>query len=281
MRNFLILCCLASVTANAQSPWTLKKGGFAAELGYYFLPSYDKVSDVDGNAAILPFKASQATIQFIGELGLTKHTTLALNLPYRNFSTSDFSGSGQPAMAGKLAGLSNVSIALRQAILVKPFQLAATLKVELPTSKFDSASGIRLGYDAISAMPMVSAGVKFKKAYGYGYLGYGFRANGYNRFILSGLEGGFELGKLWLIGFAELNQAVTDGDIELTDANLLTRFFVNHQQYLTFGAKAKLALGKLFGVFGSVTFPAAAKNLPSSPTLGLGAFLKLESDSKH
>lgn len=263
------------ILLSAQSPWTRSKGGFYSQLAYHFIPTYDKAFGADGEEVSLPGKIFDGTIQAYGEYGVGKRTTTIISLPFRMFKLAESLGVGN-VQNGSFSGMGNVTLGIRQSLYNKDWQLAATLRAELPTSKYDAKTGIRTGYDASTLTGLLSAGMGFKKAYAYAYAGYGHRTNDYSSIFNGGLEAGYHLKKLWLIVFSETVWAVSDGKVAFPAANELTRLYVDRQQYVSIGFKGIFEFNQFFGAFFSAAGVVDARNLPKSPGIGFGAFFKWE-----
>lgn len=274
--------CLSAFALPAQSPWTRSKGGFYAQAGYHFIPTYDTYFGVQNSAEYkLDREVSEATFQFYGEYGLAKKTTLVVNLPFRVVETGrPVDGrplpNQQPRNApGKLSGLGNASLALRQNFYSKDgFTASGTLRVDVPTDRYNNSTGLRLGYDAWTIMPIASAGVGYRKAYMFGYMGFGYRTNDYSHLYLLGAEGGYHLKNLWLIGYSELLSPFANGTVQAPFNNQLTRLFVDKQGYWSLGLKGIYEVNRFVGVlvYGAGVF--YAEQLPKSPGLGAGIYFK-------
>ncbi|MBK8557899.1 MAG: hypothetical protein IPL65_20110 [Lewinellaceae bacterium] len=201
----LILLCCAVSSGWSQSPWARSKAGFYLQASGNFIPTYNTLFD----EVLLPREVSEGTFQLYGEYGISKHTTLVVDLPLRFLKTGEaVDGSGfQNNNPGTLRALGNLGVAIRHQFNTENFALAATLKASLPTAKTDDASGLRSDYDALTLLPMLSVGKGWGKAYGYAYAGYGYRSNDFYDFANAGIEAGYKVGPVWLVGFSRVGYA--------------------------------------------------------------------------
>jgi hypothetical protein len=269
------LLLLFAVSLHAQSPWVRSKAGFYGQLSWQFIPQYATLFGAEGTDYTLPRKVSEATLQLYGEYGLGRKSTLVLSLPYRFTQTAGPSqGSTAPNAAGRLSNLGNTSIALRREIIHRRMPLAATLRLDLPAGAYQTETGLRTGYDALTLMPMLSTGIGFQGLYAFGYAGYGFRSGGYSHFLDAGLEAGGQVGPCWLIVFSEWVHPLRNGEVALPLNNLRTGLFVNNQAYWSVGVKAIWQVNRFWGLVASGAGALQAEWVPKSPGVGIGVFFK-------
>ncbi len=260
---------------KSQSPWTRSKGGFFGQGGYHFIPTYDQVFGENGENFQVDRQLSEFTFQIYGEYGLGKKTTLIASLPLRTVRSGKQLDPFSKVGEGKLTAISNTQIGLKQKFYEKNgLSFSGILRFELPTKKYDDATGLRIGYDATTILPMASAGMGYRKVYWFGYAGYGFRGNGYSNFVNLGGEVGFHVKKTWLIGFSEILKSSKNGNIQLPARNLCTYFYVNDQSFWSFGGKVIFEYSQFWGAVASFAGVFSAENLPVSPGLGFGVYFK-------
>ena len=272
---------LLSCSLAAQSPWARSKAGFYAQAGFYYIPTYGTLFGAGGEDIVLDHEVSERQIQLYGEYGVTKKTTLIVSLPVV-FNERGASNPASPYMfavedSGSISGLGNSTIALRHQFLSGEFALAGALKVGLPAgTSYKPATDLSTGYDAITIQPMISIGKGFQKSYGFLYGSYGYRSNDYSHFLNFGAEGGFHLGKIWLVGFSELVYSLENGERKLATLDALTGLYANDQGWLSIGVKAIWEINRFVGLSVSGAGAAWAQNVPKSPGLGVAAYFKWE-----
>lgn len=277
LMGFLAICI--SFSMMAQSPWARKKAGLYAQAGYYFIPAYGDLFGSNGKDIILDRKVSERQFQLYGEYGVTNKTTFVLSLPIvwneRGESNPDSPYLFAEEYTGSIAGLGNTTLAVRHQFLSSKVALAGTLKVGLPAGvAYKPQTDLRTGYGAVTVQPMVSAGMGFRKTYGFLYGSYGYRSNDYSHFLNFGAETGIHIGKFWLIGFSDFVYSLENGDKPLPALDVLTGLYVNNQGWLSIGAKAIWAVNRFVGITVSGTGAVWAQNVPKSPGVGASVYFK-------
>lgn len=266
---------LTTQRAAAQSPWTRSQSGLYAQAAWHFIPSYTTLfSENPDQDRAIDRETSEGTFQLYGEYGITARATAIVALPVRLVQTADESLADNPIPSGSLTGLGNVSLGLRYRLLGKRMPVSATLRVDLPAADRDEPDGLRTGYPAFAAVPMLSTGMGFGRAYWYAYAGYGFRGGGYSHFALAGAEAGYRVGPVWVAAFSEWQPTLKNGDVEIPFANARTGLFVDRQGYWSIGFKGIAEINRFLGVFLTAAGAFDAENLPKSPGLGAGVFFK-------
>jgi hypothetical protein len=260
---FALFCTPLLMTA--QSPWARDKNGGYVQAGYHFIPTYQVLFGENNTDINLPSEVSERQIQLYGEYGISNRTTVAASLPFVFNSRAD---------GAKLSSLGNSTLALRHQFLRGKIALAGTLRVALPSSAVQAESGLRTGFDALTIQPMVSAGIGFGRAYGFVYGGYGYRTNDFSDVVNAGVEAGVHLWKIWLAGFSEFVGPVQDPANPNTPPDLRTGLYIDQQGWLSVGLKASLEINRFVGITLSGAGAAWAQNVPKSPGIGLGVFVK-------
>lgn len=279
LRFLLITFLLSPFLSAAQSPWSRSKAGFYAQAAWQFIPSYSTLYGTgDGEDYILPRSVSENNLQLYGEYGITKSTTVTAALPFV-FNRRGCLNPESPLVfelidSGSVAGLGNVNLAVRHQFLAGKVALAGTLRVGLPTAKHQSTTGLRTGYDALTVVPTASVGMGFGKAYWFAYAGYGYRSNDYSHFANAGVEGGYRVWKIWLIGFSELVAPLDNGSRTVPPFDVLTGLYVNHQGWLSVGMKSIFEANRFWGLNFSAAGAAWGETVPKRPAFSVGAYFK-------
>jgi hypothetical protein len=277
MKRALVFAVLLFSTSclTAQSPWTRSRAGFFAQASFQTIPDYKSLFSDDGGSTDLERRLSEQAFQLYGEYGLRKKTTLVAALSVRSLRAGVAEAPVIPAnREGVLTGFGNIGLALRQNLLSGRLPLTLTLKLDLPTRRFDDATGLSTGYDALTVAPLLSTGMGFGKLYWFVYGGYGLRTNNYSHFINAGAEAGFQVAKVWVMAFSELVQPLEDGDVTQPVSQLRTGLFVNNQGYLSVGLKTLIELNRFWGLSASAAGAAWGRNVPRRPAFALGAYFK-------
>lgn len=278
MRFHVLLVLFLPVFASAQSPWPRSKAGFYVQAAWNFIPAYDEVFE-EKNAVtpLLEREIAEHTFQLYGEYGLTRRTTLIAALPVRFLQNGDLiplNYQMPETSEGQLMGLGNVSVAVRQAFCEGPLRLTGTLRIDLPAEGYDDATGLRTGYDAWTALPLLSTGMGFRRCYWFAYGGYGLRSNDYSHFLNGGAEAGWHLKKLWLIGFSEIVYSLENGNVQPPLRNRLTNLYVNNQGYWSLGLKTIFEFNRFWAITASAAGAGWGQYVPKKPGFGLGLSFK-------
>lgn len=262
----------------AQSPWPRSKAGLYAQAAWQFIPTYAEIFESKNDPKTpLDREVTEAAFQFYGEYGLDRGTTLTLALPVRFLRSGDFIPSHfqtPETSEGNIVGLGNVSLGIRRAILEGNVRLTGTVRLELPTQRYDDATGLRTGYNTWTVLPMLSTGMGLGKVYWFAYAGCGLRTGGYSYFLQTGAEAGVRVGKIWLIGFSELVYSLENGDVQLPLRNRIKNLYVDKQGYWSFGAKTIFEFNRFFGANFSAAGASWGQFVPKQPAFSLGAYFK-------
>ena len=272
-----IVILFISLSTFSQSPWTQEKGKFYTQLSFTTIPNYDTLfGDPEYNTKR---ETTDNTIQFYGEYGITKNTSLLVNLPFKLIKTGDFvnpdiSQVVKTTEASKSA-FGNIEIGLKHNFYKKDWLLSGQFSIEANTGSYYETSGIRTGYDAWSFTPLFLAGKSFGKSYLQTFIGANIRTNNYSSNFKIGGEYGRKLGKkFWLIGFLDISKSFENGNIILPDANLATGLYVNNQEYGVFGVKGIYEINNKFGVNASLPAAFFGNNVAQQLAFSLGVYHK-------
>ncbi|MCC7465601.1 MAG: hypothetical protein IT261_05000 [Saprospiraceae bacterium] len=274
----LALLCFSAVTA-AQSPWAHPKGGGYAQLSWNYIPTYTTLFGADDQDIVLEREVSERNLQFYGEYGIGKHTTLITAIPLVMNERGEVNTSGSAQVgngaSGQLTGLGNTTLGIKHQFLRGRLALAGTLKLNLPAgSKYLAEADLRTGYDAVTLIPSVNLGMGLGRVYWFAYGGYGYRSNDFSHFVTGGAEIGARLGPVWLGAFTETIYPLENGDKTLPDAEDFTGLYIDNQGWVSMGFKAAWAIKPSFGINVSGAGAAWAQNVPKSPGISFGAWYR-------
>ncbi len=281
MRKFLFTLCVIAAWAgktDAQSPWARNKAGFYAQLGYHTIPTYTDLFGSGGSDISMIREVSEQTLQFYGEYGLGRQTTVVANLPYR-FNSRGARNPDNPYMfvqedTGSISGLGNASLAIRHQFLSGKLALAGQVRFDFPSNKSIPFAGLRTGFDAATILPSISAGMGLGRAYWFAYGGYAVRTNDYSHYASAGAEAGWKLGPVWLVGFSDVVVSLKNGDQKVTPLDALTGLYVNDQGWLSIGVKGIWEINRFVGLVVSGAGVVWAQYVPKSPGLSAAVYFK-------
>lgn len=275
---FILFLLTIATWAEAQSPWARAKGGGYAQVSWNFIPTYTNLFGEDGNDIVLAREVSERSLQLYGEYGLGKKTTLMLALPYvwnERGEVNPESKLVNIGPGGEISGLGNTTIGLKHQFLSGKLAMAGNLRVQLPASAtYQPENDLRTGYDAMTIIPSVSAGMGFGITYWYAYGGYGYRTNDYTHFVTFGGEAGLKVGKVWVAAFTESIIPMENGSVQPAKEPFYTGLFVDNQGWVSYGLKASWAIRPSLGINFSGAGAAWAQNVPKSPGVGLGIWYR-------
>lgn len=269
---------LTTTFVFAQSPWTQEKGKSYTQISFTTIPNYDTL--FGDPERVLFGKTTDNTLQFYGEYGLSKKTTLLVNIPYKliaidNYLDTRILSIVNPSQNFSKSALGNVEIGIKHNFYNKEWLLSGQLSVEANTGTFDASSGIRTGYDAWTFTPLLIAGRGFGKSYFQGFIGANIRTNSYSsNFKIGGEIGRKITAKIWLVGFLDIVKSFENGTIILPNSNVLTGLYVNNQEYGGFGFKSIYEITNNFGInagFGGAFF---GNNVAQQGALTVGVYKK-------
>lgn len=273
MKTYLLPITLLLIQFSfSQSAWTKKKGEAYTQLAFTTISSYDEIfGDPDYQTER---EVTDNTLQFYAEYGLSDKTTLILNLPIKFIETGKLIDKTMGiSTANSIASLGNIEIGIKQQLYNKTWIVSGQLNIEANTSNFDTASGIRTGYDAWTFTPTLNIGKSFKNYYLQAFTGFNVRTNGYSTNFKLGGELGFRpFKKIVTIAFIDIVKSLKDGNAALPETNLLNVLYINNQEYGAYGLKFIGELSPKFGInagFGGAFF---GTNVAKEPAITLGLY---------
>lgn len=282
---FSFFLFLVSSAASAQSAWVQEDDGHYMQLSHSALPAYNNVYLRSGGEFRTPRSILDQTIQFYGEYGLGRNTTLVYNIPVKHIHVGNFNPDYEGSVslqAGTMWGLSNVSLGVRQKLYRDLFDIAAGFHVQAPTGMYDDSMGVRTGYDAWTFMPMLNFGKGLGNFFIQMHFGAQFRTNDYTHNLNTGVEFGHQFfGRLWVMAF--LNGQISLRNGERTDPinNRATGLYLNDEEYVAFGLKligeiVDDRFGLTFGFGGAIS----GNNVAKSPSFNGGIYWNWNRASK-
>lgn len=265
-----------SLNTYAQSPWTQKKGEAYLQLTFTTIPKY---SELYGNPDYSSEREiSDNTLQLYAEYGLSDKTTLIANLPLKLVASNDLvTATATPFTTEEsLTSLGNVQLGIKHNFLNKKWLVSGQLTVEANTGTFNTASGLRTGYDAWTLTPIVSVGRGFDSWYIQAFTGVDIRTNEYSSAYKLGGELGYKAADwLWVAGFLDGVMSFQNGEAVIPVTNALTGLYVNNQSYAAFGLKFIGEINKNFGANLGLGGALGGRRVPKSPALSVGVYYKL------
>ncbi len=277
-KYFLLTILLFSLLTQAQSPWTKNKGEFYTQFSFSTIPNYNEIfGDPD---YVLNRDITDNTFQLYGEYGVTDKTTLIVNIPFKNITTSDVIAQNpiDPSLVkgNDINAFGNIELGIKHNFYTKKWLISGQLNIELNTSNYDEETGIRTGYDAYTFTPLISVGRGFKKTYIQAFTGFNIRTNNYSSNFRIGSEGGYKFfDRLWLIAFLDFVISLDNGDIELPVKNQLTALYINDQEYTAFGLKFIGEITADFGLIAGFGGAFSGNNVAKQAALNFGVYYKI------
>lgn len=275
----LLLCLLfLATTAEARSPWTRARGDGFAQAAFYAIAPYDRVITESGDEFETARTLTDLTMELYAEHGITDTWTVVAVVPFKHLDAGDpnpeISADTPPTEAGSLTALGNIRLGLRRSLARGTWNVAVQLDVEAPTAEFRTGTGLRSGYDAWSAVPVVSVGRGRDHSYWYAFAGGGWRGNGYSNFWRAGIEGGRSSGKgrWWWIGSLEILQTLHDGDRLDPTTNVATALYVDEQEVVAPVFKVLHRVSERWGLQGTLQGGFTGNFVARSPFVGLAVF---------
>lgn len=283
MKNFFkIIALIISLSTYSQGPWTQKKGEFYSQISFTTISNYDEFfGDPDYS---INGKISDNTIQLYNEYGISDNTTLLINVPLKLISVKDLKyidpavncfGDCTENINDNKTSLGNIEVGIKHNFYKKDWLLSGQLSVEANTNSYHKNSGIRTGYDAFTFTPLFLSGKSFNNSYLQTFIGAKIRTNNYSSNFKIGGEYGNKIFKnFWLIGFLDIEKSFNNGNIILSDKNLITSLYVNDQEYGVVGAKVIGEFSDNFGVTASLPAAFFGNNVAKQVALSFGIYKK-------
>jgi hypothetical protein len=278
--SFLIMMLYSQL--QAQGPWASGKGHGFAQLSFSTI-NYSDIYNRAGDVTPVSRNNSDNTIQLYAETGLSKRLTAKLVVPITiaGYSKNLLTPAAGPAKASN-TGLGNITGGIKYTQQFKHWLIAPGLDISLPAGKPKSNLGLRNGYENVTLLPNVSAGISGKKWYSYLRLSYGITTNGYNDYTGINAEGGYKvIPSLWLSLVADLRLTTSAAGafgkaerIAYPNYNF-TNFYVDDQEYIGIGLKAAFQFPKSkTGISAGVYGAAGGRNVAAAPSVNAGFFYK-------
>ena len=300
-----VLLFIATSSAQAGGPWTLKKGHAYTSLNVSYL-GYNSLFGPTGDQIRLTRPVTEIGIGAFVEYGVIDRLTVSLDLPFRIITT----GATDTTVAtpyfpdtldqGRIIGMNYIGIGAKYKFLNKKIKMAAHLDYETNTSSVDANSGLRTGPAAHVISPKVSIGASFgkDKFYAYGLVGPRFRfpnlsnENDSTAQYSHDLDYTAEIGYSWngktyfalvVSGRNNLTQGTYDNgsvtNIEMDSLGLPISSYTyesdlhngispNRQQYLGYGIKFSQALGNFAINLGA--YFGMGQRVAAAPSFNLG-----------
>ncbi len=275
MKNLLIILAFLNViVAQAQSPWVRNRAGYFAQFGYTIIPNYDQVFGEEDNSQAKR-SITEQTFQLYTEYGIGRKSTVLFSLPVRSIN-GEFSNDRVQSKQQHV-GIGNVMLGLRQTLVSGRMPLTGTLKIELPALGLpDDDLTMPHGFDALTALPMLSTGMGFNRGYWFAYGGYGLRTNKYTHFVNGGVEAGVKAGDWWLMAFTDVHYPLENGSAVMTTAQTLTRLYHDNQGWWAYGLKMAHEFNRFWGFNAYASSAGWAQYVPKKPALGVGIYFRWE-----
>ncbi|MCC7244148.1 MAG: hypothetical protein IT269_00595 [Saprospiraceae bacterium] len=274
MKHLLLLLALFSAAfASAQSPWVRNRAGYYAQFGYGVIPSYENVFGEDENTTQGKRSLTEQTFQLYTEYGMTRKTTALFSLPIRSIQ-GEFSNDRVQSKQQHV-GLSNIMLGLRRTVISGRMPLTATLKVELPAVGLsDDDLTMPHGFDALTALPMLSTGMGFNRGYWFAYGGYGLRTNDYSDFVNGGLEAGVKATDWWFMAFTDVHYPLENGNAVMSTAQTVTRLYHDNQGWWAYGLKIAHEFNRFIGFNLYASSAGWGQYVPKKPALGAAIYFR-------
>lgn len=272
---FLLIC----PNFYSQSPWTQKKNEFYTQFSFSTIPNYNEIF---GNPDyVLNRDITDNTFQLYGEYGISNRTTLILNIPFKNITTSDVLNPIplDPSFieGSKTNAFGNIEAGIKHNIINNKWLLTGQLNIEFNNSSYDEISGIRTGYDAFTFTPLINIGRSFNKSYIQGFTGFNIRTNNYSSNFKFGAEGGTKIiDRIWIIAFLDFVISLDNGDTELPLKNQQTALYINNQEYTAFGLKIIGEITPEFGIIAGFGGAFSGNNVAKQAAYNFSIYYKIK-----
>lgn len=273
----LIFSSLMLPFVQGQSPWSQGKGKQYHQVSFTTVPAYSKLFGSEETIQ-LPRTLSDMTLQYYGEVGLLNNLTLSVAVPFKLLKSGDIVDSSfvnTISEAGTLNSLGDVEVTAKyQFLSLNGLSLAALVNVGFPTSKFQSTTGLRSGFNQLKIQPTLSLGYSTSTFYAYGFGAFGWYEGTFSDRLYFGAEVGFHFTKqIILAAFISSSQALDDLNTPI-NPSFETGLFANTQEYTALTLKI---IGEIipnrFGAFAA--FGGGSGNLVAkSPAITLGLFVR-------
>ncbi len=272
----LFVLSISAFQVYGQSPWTQKKEKAYVQLSYTLISDYNRLygsPDYSSERSV-----TDNTLHFYGEYGLTDKTSLIFSVPFKMVETGGLVNSARTPIskAGSKSALGNIEIGLKHNFIQSKWLFSGQFNIEANTGSYDSATGLRTGYDAWSFTPLLITGRGFKNMFIQGHMGLNIRNQNYSSNFRAGGEFGINFfKKIWAIGFINISSSLKNGTIVVPEINRLNALYVNDQEFSAIGVKFIGEFSSKFGVTAGFATVLSGNNLPQSLPATFGLYYKL------
>lgn len=271
----LYILCLNSAIAGG--PWTPGKNKGFIQTQFTLPLTYTKqLFLANGTKYNMPRKIGDYTFQLYSEIGITNKTSFTAVLPAKYVVTKgDVINSENTTPSGNLTGLGNIELMIKNNFYNKNILASGSIKVELPSGRIDSTSGLYTAYPSFAIVPAIHIGKGFaNNFYTFSEIGYTFRTNKYSNEIRWLYEAGKKVNKfLWIAMVLDVRLSMYNGTY-YSFINEQTGLYSNNQEWFSYGLKLAYEHEEKIG-FTISGFGAAYGNLSAkAPFLNIGTFIK-------
>ncbi|MCF8369097.1 MAG: hypothetical protein K9G76_08630 [Bacteroidales bacterium] len=282
---FFLSFLLFSFSSLSQSPWLPGQNNYYTHLSFTYIPEYNELFNTGGDLIPTARSATDYTLQFYSEYGISNSLALSVSIPYKMLSTGKLNPNfDKPDRdipnAANVYSLGNTQLGIKYKIAAEKWVSAAQLKFDLPAqSSKAEESGLYSGYNAWAISPVISLGRGWNKTYFYSWASYILRTNNISDHLDLGIEGGFKpSAPMWLITYVSLYKSFTDGNAQPPPAEKQYGLYSNHQEYSSFGLKAiyeiQLKNDKKMGFIALLSGAFSGYLVAHAPLLSIGVYLK-------
>jgi hypothetical protein len=267
---------VSTQTAYAGGPWTpgQKKGLFISN----FTPNiYSRISTFNGDTALNRLTYDM-TWGFYGEYGIAEDFAIIGYVPLKIVGTTNNVKAGdfdRTLDKGGIFSIGNTEWAFKYTFFKKGPHMAASMRIHTPIFNFDTATGLRTGYEAMAIGPFFHIGEGFLGGKMYAQLegGYLYRTDDYSDEWYLSLEiGGNIKQKVWLALLIQSRQSLLNGGFVNPENNYQTGLYLNNEEYIAYSLKASYTInpkwGINLGIGGAV--PGATVYIAATPAVTLG-----------
>ncbi len=242
---------------------------------------YNRLFNEDGSSTTLPRKVTDFTYQLYGEYGLTNKLTFIGLVPMKYVATGSEIFQAplftDTLPNGSLGGISNLSFALKYALIQKTYLLSIQLRVDASTYVAERNTGLQTGYDYWTYNPSLHFGRAYNKFYFTAETGIRLKSRGASTAWHAGIELGYSKNKkTWFALVVDdveslkrdyfQNLLLSRGDGNFAHTGLYTE----DQESFSYGGKIFHYLGKRTAIHLAAYGAFAGNQVPHFPSLNLG-----------
>lgn len=274
----LLFFLIVGTLAFSQSAWVQPKGGIYTQLSYNDISDYNRIFNKNGGDLYTSRRISDRVFQWYTEIGLTDKVTVVTSIPFKIQKSGELVSEFTAPVAieeGKLNAFGNIGIAGRYQLMKKKYNVALQLQVNLPTSKFDSDTGLSTGIDAFSFIPTVAVGRGIGDWFYQGNTGFSLRTNNYSTQFKFYVEGGKRFfDQLWVIAFIDIVESLENGNRIDPTQSFQTYLNLNDNEYGGFGVKLIEELTGQIGITAAVGGAFSGHLEAHRPSFNFGVYYK-------